>query len=209
MPAMALDRLTVINDALLATANAPINALNDGSDEWISANAAFDRAVKYLISENVWNFATTVADLVGADSNPFEARFTYAFVRPSAAWLIRTVWWKKLPYPDYEVIGNVIVANVETDLSCEFVRAPTDAEVPPWFQELLTQCVEIGVLRSLNEDFDEAMRRETRVRGRIGEVRSLENRQSPPRTGFNGKMRLARRSRRGGARRPAAGETFP
>lgn len=208
MPAMALDRLTVINDALLETGNEQINALNDGSVEWGAASKAFDRAIKKLIAANVWDFSKTAEALIAAETNPSK-RFSYAFVRPPSAWLITAVLWKTMPLPEYEVMGNRICANFQTDLNIEFVREPTDNEVPPWFQEVLTKAVEVSVLRSLNEDFEEAMRRESALMKYIREMASLENRQEPPRTGFAGRMGLARRSRRGGARRPAAGETFP
>lgn len=211
---MALDQLGIINDALLQTANDPINALFDGSNEWIAGSNGFAFSLRKMISSKVWDFSKTVEVLVETGEGEEEGvgssgKYRYSFARPTGAWLINTLWFRDEPYPLYEIVGNLIYADQQTGLSCEFVREPADAELPVWFESVLCEGVQVYILRALNEDNDEAWRRESRLDNRLSEIASLENRQEPPRKAYVSKLKLARRSRRGGTRRPPAGTVFP
>ena len=60
-----MDRLTVINDALLATGNNRVNVEYEGSYEWQAAEPAYRRALAFLLPRHTWNFANTSTPLAG------------------------------------------------------------------------------------------------------------------------------------------------
>lgn len=200
-----MDKLTVLNDALAGTGNSTINVLNDGSDEWLIANRAFDRAVRDLASRHNWPFAKATEDLVPADEadNPSKAGYAVAYLLPAALFhLVRVfVLASENDDPalldDYQIIGRYLCTNYDSGLSIEFITTPADAVWHPQAAEILTTYVEVGCLRGLNEDFVEADKREARAEARLLEARPRVSRQNSRENAYNSSVRQARRTRLG------------
>lgn len=210
-----MDKLTVVNNALINTGNTPINELEDGSDEWRAANASFDRSLEALIAEHKWPFQTGFEplSLLGESSHP---RFDYAFAYPADAWHLRSVYrtsvfitgGQTVPKGyviNYEVADHQIHADYDSDLVAYIVRQPIhydgDPNWHPLATEVLTQMVEVGCLRALNEDFDEADKREQRAMVKLLSAQTRVDQQSAPPRGFVSSIAAARRIRRGGGSR--------
>lgn len=208
-----MDALVVMNRALANTGNNLLTELNDGSDEWVAADTAFDEAVDDLITRHNWPFARVTADLVPADpaDNPSQ-RFAVAYELPPDALHVRNVLWQgsadrgPVPLLEYELIGRyVCVGRVgsseqfSSGVSLEYIAAPDDAVWHPQATKILTMYVEAGLLRGLNEDFAAADKRELAAEGRLLEARPRQDMQNPAKDAFLSSTAIARRRRRVGS----------
>lgn len=192
-----MDKLALINRALVATGNNRVNVLNDGSEEWQVADEAFDRAIEDLTTRRKWPFATTVQNLIGAPVNP-SSRFSDAFVLPADVLHVKGVWVDGYLTSEYEIIGRTLslTLNGATAVRLHAITAPAASAWHPQAAEILTRMVEVGCLRGLNEDFDEAYRREAKLEERLLEAGTTIDQQTPARNAFQSTIREARRARR-------------
>jgi hypothetical protein len=196
-----MDLLTVIRRALAATGNNLIDALNDGSDEWQVSNAAFDRSIDWLVAEHDWPFEKKVVTLQRTGNSNLPP-YKHAFAFPQNAWHLRAIIEDKAGTTvPYAIVGNEIHAFVDSGLLAVYIDQPpptgSDPNWHPAATEILTQLVEVGCLRGLNEDYAEATSREDRVVTRLMRAGARTDQQSPPRRGFNSTIARARRRRRG------------
>ncbi|MBX5001887.1 hypothetical protein HJB72_28605 [Rhizobium lentis] len=193
-----MDKLTIINNALVATGNEPVNVLNDPSDEYRAANAAFDRTVRFLAARHTWPFAMTTDPLTRVpDADNKSRRFSKnGFRLPPDMFHLKEVYFGTCIFTEYEIIGNVLSCNFDSDIYAAVVKAPADAQWHPMAEEVITRYVEAGCLRSLNEDFAEASRREQSAELLLEETRSHVDQQNPGRNTYKSKIAVARRSRR-------------
>lgn len=196
------DRLTIINDALLATGNSPLNFEYDGSPEWQAADSAYRRAVQYLLSKHRWNFATTTADLAGLlpQSPSALALYSKAYALPADCLHVAGVYLNGYPLTQYEIVDHRICCAYDAGMSVKYVRTPSPEQWPDGFVEILTMKVEAHLLRGLNEDTAEARARDNRVDAELAEFRS----QSDQEEGRRVILRSRTADRRRGFRRPAA-----
>jgi hypothetical protein len=193
-----MDKLTMINNACFATGNDPVNALNDPSDEYRVANAAFDRAVRFLGSRHTWPFATTNELLVRApDADNKSRRFSKnGFRLPVNTFHVKEVFFRTQFITDYEIMGSILSCPYDSEIYATVVMAPPNESWHPMAEEILTTYVEVGLLRGLNEDFSEATNRERKAELLLEETRSHVDQQNPARNMYKSKIAVARRSRR-------------
>lgn len=193
-----MDKLTIINNALIATGNDRVNVLNDPSDEYQVANAAFDRAVRFLIARHTWPFAMATELLVRVpDEDNKSRRFSKnGFRLPANTLHVKEVYYRTFFLTDYEIIGTVLSCNYDSEIYASVVMMPPDQDWHPMTEEVLTRYVEAGCLRGLNEDFSEATRRETSAELLLEETRSHVDQQNPARNMYKSKIAVARGTRR-------------
>jgi hypothetical protein len=193
-----MDKLTILNNALLATGNNTVNVLNDPSDEYRHSNAAFDRAVRFLTARHTWPFATTNELLVRApDADNRSRRFSKnGFRLPENTLHVKEVFFDTQFLTDYEIMGSILSCHYESEVYATIIKAPPDASWHPMAEEILTTYVEVGCLRGLNEDFTEATNRERKAEGLLEETRSHVDQQNPARNTYKSKVAVARRTRR-------------
>lgn len=194
----AMDKLTVINNALTNTGNSTVNILNDPSDEYRVANSAFERSIKTLTARHSWPFATSTQLLVRApDTENTSRRFQGSAYRlpPDTLHLIE-VFWKHRPLTDYELIGQILNTRHDSEIYASVVQMPPEASWHPLAEEILTLMVEAGCLRGLNEDFKEALNVDRKAEILLGEVRTTTDQQNPARNLYKSVIAAARRSRR-------------
>ncbi len=191
-----MDKLTIINRALVATSNGTVT-LNDGTPEWQAADTAFDRAVEELISEHGWPFARTSADLVKAATNPSK-KWDYAHQLPTDVLHLKGVYVGGSKTENFEILGRLVCLDAISGVSVEYIANPSDTSAwHPQASAVLTLMVEAGVLRGLNEDFTEARMKDGDVELKLGKVRSLVDGENPGHNTFRGGATVARRRRRG------------
>lgn len=195
-----MDKLTILNRALVATGNRTIT-LNDGSDEWQVVEPAFDRAIDDLISQHRWPFARKSAALVMVPGNQ-SRRFPYAFRLPDDLLHLRRVFYGAAPtgvlaVDDYQVLGRTLATTFNSGVSIEYIAPPPDEEWHPQATEVLTLLMEAACLRGLNEDFNEAARVDQKVEYKLAHVRSLVSSEDPAATISRGRATEARGRRRG------------
>lgn len=192
-----MDKLTVINNALSNTGNNQVNQLFDPSDEYRVANAAFDRAVRYLTAKHSWPFVVTIERLVRVpDADNKSRTFTNGFRLPATALHVKEIFYDSSPLTAYEIMGTVLSCPYGDSIYARVVRAPDDAAWHPMAEEILTLMVEAGCLRGLNEDFKEAQAVDAKVELLIMEARPQLDQQNPARNLYKSGIAAARRARR-------------
>lgn len=193
-----MDKLTLINNALIATGNDPVNVLNDPSDEYRVANAAFDRWIRFLTSRHSWPFATTTELLVRVpDADNKSRRYSKnGFRLPQNTLHVKEVYRDTRPLTDYEIMGTVLSCNYDSEIYAVVVKMAPEDTWHPMTEEILTRYVEAGCLRGLNEDFSEATRREQSAELLLEEARPHLDQQNPARNIYKSAIAAARRRRR-------------
>ncbi len=209
-------KLSIINDALANTANNLATeddmtaAEGEASFEWDRASRAYERELAVLLERHNWPFAKATEPLEQADEddNPSN-RFGYAYDWPyGALWLERVEVPGGPPIP-YEIIGRYICMDYDGGDSdapiAVFVQSPagggyTTGDISNLFWEVLRVKVEVGLLRSINEDYAEAARRDSNAEALLLPlVRNRTDQQTPARRAFRSTM-LERRRGGGGPR---------
>lgn len=193
-----MDKLVIINNALAATGNNRVNVLNDPSDEYQTANPAFERALRFLTARHSWPFASTIELLVRApDADNKSRRFREnGFRLPPNTLHVKEVFWDTAPLTDYEIIGSILSCRYDSEVYANVVMQVSEEKLHPMAEEILTLYVEAGCLRGLNEDFSEATRREQRAEALLEEARPHVDQQNPARNMYKSSIAAARRSRR-------------
>lgn len=190
-----MDRITVINDALQNTGNNRVNVEYDGSAEWQAAETAYRRSLAFLIPRHQWNFANTTEPLAGRlPSSPHET-FLNAYALPADCLLVENAFHDGHPLREFEIVDQKLCCSFDQGLTIKYVREPGPGQWPRLFAELVTMKVESYLLRGLNEDTDNARRRDADVEAMLEEVRSALDRQEPPRAMFLSRTAARRRSR--------------
>lgn len=192
-----MDKLTVIQNALIATGNNRINALNDGSDEWDVANTGFTRALTFLIARHNWPFAMTIEPMtrVADADNKSRSYPSNGFQVPAHFHLIEILHLNEV-ITDYEFMGTIVSCPYDSDMFAKIVRLPPDANWHPMATEILTLMVESACYRGLNEDTKEALGRWSEAENLLLETRTRVDQENPARNAFKSSIREARGRRR-------------
>lgn len=187
------DRITIINDALVATGNEPVNIEYDGSAEWQAADSAYRRAVRWALNKHRWNFATVTQALASLLETSPSAVFEYGYALPGNCLHVEAVYVDGRPLAEYEIINQKLACNHNSDVVIKYVTTPNVGQWPEDFVELVTIKLEAFLLRGLNEDTDNARRRDADARAELVEVRSQRDQQSAPRAVFRSRTAARRR----------------
>lgn len=211
----AVDKLTIINNALLATGNQPVAVISDGSDEWIAASNFYDRSLPKLLVSHDWKFALTIAEMNKAGFSRYPG-FQDVYDLPSDCLLLRQAYddrlarlikpvdtWTisetgiNLPEMDYRIISDQIHCIAPLGASCLYVQNPPNGTVGTvGFSEALTTEIENLLLRGFNEDVDTAIKHQALVKESLTVAREQDSSPEPRRILFRSRM-LERRRRRG------------
>jgi hypothetical protein len=193
-----MDKLSIINNALIATGNNTVNVLNDPSQEYIVANRTFERAILFLMSRHSWPFATSSELLVRApDSENKSRRFPRnAFRLPPNTLHVKEVYRDGTYLTDYEIMGKILSCSYDGEIYATVVKAVSSEDFHPMAAEILTRYVEAGCLRALNEDMAEAANREAGAEALLEETRTVVDQQNPARNLYKSSIRAARGRRR-------------
>jgi hypothetical protein len=190
------DRLTIINDALLATGNNPLSAEFDGSPEWLAGESAYRRAVAFILGRHRWNFATkTVALVTALPDNP-SALYAYAYAQPADCLHVEALYLNDYPIGRYSIEDGRICCDHADGLKLKYLRQPDNGVWPERFVELVTMKVEAHLLRSMNEMNRDADSRDAAVERTLAEFRPLADQEEGRKAMF--RSRSAARRRVGG-----------
>lgn len=194
-----MDKLGIINRALVGTGNNVLFILNDGSDEALAADHAFDRSLEYLMGEHQWPFKTTQQTLTRTGASDLQP-FTDLYQLPTDCWHLRSV---RLIAGGHTVHYHLNQEGIHTcygaanPLQAIFVTAPVlDSSWHPSAIEVLTMFTEAHLYRGLNEDITSGDSREAAAEQRLSRARSRVDQQNPARNAYRKSGRILRRTRR-------------
>lgn len=211
-----LDKLGLINQALLLCGDNTCNVPDDGSDEWNVASAAYEAAIEYMVEDAGWKGLTAIASLPRAGDSP-DDQFSDAYDKPQdCAHLI----WVRLNLSGqpansfaviYRIIGNQICCNANGEpppsnnttpgqITIKYVSVtnldPANGYLTRTFMTALLAFVRAGIYGGLHEDAPMEQAWLKTARGIMAEARSRSDQEEPKRAMFNHRLRAARRIRR-------------
>ena len=216
-----VDKLTLINRALLQTGNNQCAVSDDGSDEWNVASPAYESALAVLIEDHSWGFGTVVnPNLPASPTAPKNTMWDTQY--PLPADLVHLIWVKinqdtvdpvssTVALPTlYDIEGGMLVVNAQGGppppatpqtpaiISIKYVSSnvsdPTSAT--PLFVLALQAFVMSGIYRGLHEDTAEADKMWKAGEMFAQRARSRYDQQKPKRAMWNSRITAARRIRR-------------
>lgn len=188
------DKLDIINECLVLTGNDPVAVAEDGSDEWLVASAAYEAAVRHMLDEHDWKFATRIVAL-GRTGASDDARFSDVYARPADA--LHIVWVRVSDAETtWRVIGNSIYVNGPDSVTAKVVIDKDPTRWPGLFVKALSCFVLGGIYRGLNEDPGEADTQEKKAEAYLMRARTRGDQEEPKRGMMKSRARLMRRRRR-------------
>jgi len=211
-----VDKLGIINSALLGTGDNTVNVADDGSDEWNVCSSAYETALAYIMEGHSWGFATQVATLQPSPIAPTDNAWDTAY--PLPADLVHLIWVRinqgsasDTGQPClYDILQGQLVVNAQggpppppaavtpSIITIKYVTNnyadPTLAT--PTFAMALQTYVMSGIYRGLHEDSTEADRTYQAAEAILQQARTRYDQQKPKRSFFNSRITAARRVRR-------------
>jgi hypothetical protein len=206
-----VDKLTLINRALVTTGNNLVAAADDGSDEWTVCSPAYEDALAVMLEEHGWGFATKVnAALQPSPTAPTDTQYDTAY--PLPADLAHLLWVRLSDTPvSYDVLNGQLALNARgggspATVSIKYVSFDnSDPQAgTPLFVRALTMFVMSAIYRGLHEDKDEAARVLGIAEQMSQRARTRHDQQKPKRPFFISRISAARR-----VRRPCGGTGAP
>lgn len=219
---MLLDKISVLNDCLIATGNNSV-ALDDGSAEWVVASNAFDRMLSVVLYKHNWVFQTTTANLarIGASAYP---GYSDIYQRPPDCLHLENAWRTDValliqpsqsggfgrdgmgsipPQLDYKIIGDQIHCVAPSGVTALYVIDPAShsnviLDVTPGILETLRREIESLLYQGLNEDAAGAAMTKRLAATEISEARAKVDSESPRRVAFRSGFTRIRRGSIGG-----------
>jgi len=213
------EKISIMNSALIATGNNPVQAADDSSSEWIVASEAYERAVETLLYAHNWKFAKQLQALTRIGDSEYPG-YADKFVKPNDCMFLVNVWrtdlaaliypdarssaligedHRKAPRLDYRVLGDLIHTVAPAGATCEYVPFPVGGQ--PWsvgFREALRLKIEAACYRALNNDTDEADRADKQAMIALQAARSRSDSEEKAQPGFTSGLLKRRKSRRVG-----------
>lgn len=205
---LAVDQITVIQDALSNTGNNRLAGPQDDPEVWDTAFAAFNRAMRVLNVSHNWLFATKTEVLEGLVSPSPSAKYSRAFQPPAGSLHIVNVYAQPADFTgwpctenaysisDYEIVEGLICTNRTETLVAKFLAAPQVEATHALFAEVLTVMVEAYILRGINEDHAAADQREAKARLMADDAKARIDIQQPGRPMRRGTLAAIRNRRR-------------
>jgi len=217
---MLLDKLTVINDCLIATGNNPVTG-DDGSASWIAASNAYDRMLPVVLSKHNWHFQTATVSLTRLGTSAYPG-YTDIYQKPADCLRLENVWRTDLgqqipqfsqfgiggmgaivPQLDYKIIGDQIHCVGPLGVTALYVIDPTQHEgvildVSAGILEALRRSIESLLYQVLNEDREAAIDAKKLAEMELSEARAISDQEGPRRVAFRSRFSELRRRPRVG-----------
>lgn len=210
---VVIDKLTIINRALVATSNNPVN-IDDGSDEWVVASNAYDRMLPVLLAKRNWKFQTDVTDLVRLGVSAFPG-FGDVYSFPANCLQLMNCWDSldgaqampvslggqtneviRGPSFAYRIISNHVHCNGPNGVTAMYLKYPNGSDpIGVLFAEALTTAVQSLIASGLNDDLDLAKNFVRMSEMQLSEAGARDAQQEPRHVPFRSQMREARRRR--------------
>lgn len=210
---MLVDKLTIINQALIATGNEPVTT-DDGSSQWISASTAYDRMLPVTLYKHNWTFQTTTLSLARLGTSTYPG-YSDIYQKPADCLHLENVWrtdlaltvpqiptfgvgWTAvLPPPlDYRLVGDQIHCVGPNGVTALYVvNSEAAIAANPGFIETLTREIESLLYQGLNEDKDGAVATKKLAAEELSEARSKSDSELPRRAAFRSAFLEKRRLR--------------
>ena len=213
----AIDKLQIVNDAMLATGNQPFTVINDGSDEWVAASNFYDRAMRETLIQHDWKFALVIGvmtrvatsnypgfqDVYAPPPDVLQLRSCYdarvaALIQPLDTWTISKEGIR-LPPMDFRILGGLVHCIAPDGAGCLYLQNPADETgLTVGFTAALTRAIEQLIYQGFNEDPASAAGMDKKVHEKLQQARQQDSEVEPRKLPFRSPMLEKRRRRRAG-----------
>lgn len=192
-----MDKLTIINRALVASGNQRVLVAEDGTDEWIAADTAFERAIDYLMGMHAWPFATKTLALT-RNGDGYKLPWTDRWQYPTDCWHLRTVYDPDTGQPlNYTILKHEIhTRDIDAPEAIYVLRPDMGSTWHPSAFEVITLLVEAELWRGLNGDPSRGDATWTKAENMLIRAAVRADQQTSPRQSKSSRAGAARRTRR-------------
>lgn len=210
----AIDKLSICNDALIATGNQPVAVLNDGSDEWTAVSNFYDRVLPNVLSKHDWKGILQIAAMQRTGSSAYPG-YEDMYALPADCLLLRDAYDARdaaliqpvdartvsdvginLPGMDYRLIGNNVHCICPAGAYAFYVQNPSVATgLVVGVIETLRLEIEALLMRGYNEDVEGSVAVKAMAKESLTDAREQDSSQEPRRIFFRSPMLEKRRRR--------------
>jgi len=210
-----LGKLEVINSALSQTGDNLVNVADDGSDEWLTASPAYERALAVVSEDHGWSWLTDVRTLQPDVNAPDDDQYDTAYDLPAD--LVHLIWVRVADRPTYwDLLNDQLVVNAQggpppptppvtpaaVTIKGIFSTKSDIANGTPTVVLALQFFVMSGIYRGLHEDPVEAANTMKLANDILERAKSRHDMQKSKRAMFNSRMTASRNRPRPWPRTP-------
>ena len=204
-----VSKLETINSGLSQTGDSLVAVSDDGSEEWIVASPAYERALGYMMESHGWSQATDMRVLQPSLTAPNDTRWDTAYPLPND--LVHLIFVRLRDMPcQWDLLNDQLVVNAQGGPPPPTVPV-TPAKVSikgvfstnsdptfgtPTFVLALVAFVMSGIYRGLHKDTAQAERMWNSGKAMLAEAKSRHDMQKPKKMIFNSRMTAVRRRRK-------------
>ena len=162
---MASSKIQIVQRAAALTGNGAITSLDDGSEVAACINAVWDGRVEAMLTQHAWKFARRVSPLTKL-SDPVEKPWTALWAAPAGMlalqYVLDTASGRRVEVEERDLVsGRALAVIGEHDaLSAAHTYRVTEDRWPGDFCLAIQRYLEADLLRTINEQIDQADRRE-------------------------------------------------
>lgn len=204
-----LSKLEIINSALSQTGDNLINVAADGSDEWLTASPAYERALAAVSEDHPWSWLTDVRTLQPAAKAPDDDQFDTAYPLPADLVHLIMVRLNDVPCV-WDIFNNQIVVNAQggppppspptkplpVTIKGIFSTNSDPTFATPGVVMALQYFVMAGIYRGMHEDGAEADKMLALANNILDRAKARHDMQKPKYAIFNSRFTAIRRSRK-------------
>lgn len=193
----AVDKLSLIVDALLLTGHRVPSTAEDGSNEWNISSAGYEKGLRRLLETHDWKFGKFVEENQDR-SDPADPAWSDAYARPeNCLHITRVMDTGGNLLTDWKILGDNILVNLSGGILVEFIGDIVPGQWSGLFADVQMHFIFAGIYRGLNKDAASARAEEAKAEALLKEARPRLDAEEPPRAKFVSSLAAARHVRRG------------
>jgi hypothetical protein len=212
-----VQKLDVINDALVSAGIDEVFVAADGSDNWNAASRAYEIALEFMLDNHNWAAVTKIQTLQPLTTPPEDRQFDTAYPKPPDC--VHLIWMRLDDAPVlYKIVGNHLEVRAISGSSLYYPapsgttpgvvqiqyvssdpggdQSPTTDRMARTFITALMFFTLSGIYRSLMYDVQEAAAMWKIGVGVLQEAKTRADQETPKRAMWNSRIYVARRVRR-------------
>lgn len=207
--AWPMDKLAIVNSALVQTGDNLVNAAENGSVEWDVCSAAYETALGYVCESHPWNWLTEWRTLQPSPTAPNDTYFDTAYALPADLVHLIMVRMNNIPRV-WDFLNGKLIINAKGGPPAPSVPTTpypvmikgifsTNADAQnatPTVIMVLEMFVMSGIYRGIKKDVGEAGRLFAAAEKMLERAKSRHDMQKPKAAIFNSRMTAVRRNRK-------------
>lgn len=194
---MASSKIQIVQRAAALTGNGAIVSLDDGSEVSACINAVWDGRVEAMLTQHAWKFArrvTAISQLSDEVEPPWTALWSAPAGMLALQYVVDTDGGYRVDCEERDLTSGRAIAVIgeHTNLSAVHTYRVTEDRWPGDFCLAIQRYLEADLLRTINEQIDQADRREKMAMALEQKARTRDQRSSTAQNPSEWDLTLAR-----------------